>query len=102
MQLRLTAIPVADSGASPISQTISVKIAHSIVYVGTSGSVLEFFDGNTGTPNVTIAGSNTNFGSLFAGGVAVDGNDTLFTFAEFSNLVEAFPALTNGTLPLPR
>jgi hypothetical protein len=62
LTVQLTA-PAGGGGALPSvnPRKVPVTIAHGIVYVSTlsPAQLLEYFDGNTSTPSVTIAGSNT-------------------------------------------
>jgi len=98
--LTVTATAV-DQGANPAtlplttSLAVPLRLAHSVLYVSTQSSdaVEEFYDGNTGSPNVTITSGLHN-----PEGVAVDANGTLYVanYANYGTVTE-YPA--GSTLP---
>jgi hypothetical protein len=92
--LKISVVPFAQSGGATIVKTIPVTIAHSVLYVGLGSSIDEFFDGNTGTPNETISGSNPDFDVV--AGVAVDKNDTLYAASEENSTFLGFASGTFG------
>lgn len=76
VNLSLTIAPPTDSGASPLDVTIPVAIAHSAVYVATSGAIDVYYDGNTGSaPNLTLIDPK-RFGNIHQ--ITVDPNGTLY------------------------
>jgi hypothetical protein len=77
VNLSITVTPANQTGASQISLTVPVAIAHSAVYVGLNGNAINvYYDGNTSTPSLSISGSNTNFNA--ASQLTLDGNGTLY------------------------
>jgi hypothetical protein len=99
-RLRIAAVPAAQSGGATLVQTVPVAVAHSAIYVSIdtapTGQVLGFYDGNTGTPNVTIAGANTGLDEASA--VAIDGNGTLYVSNDSPASIREFPAGANGNV----
>jgi hypothetical protein len=86
VNLSVTVTPPADSGASPMSVTVPVAIAHSAVYVGfDTGSLFDeigvYYDGNTTTPNLLISGKISRLEDVDQ--LTVDNNGTLYVTTEF-------------------
>jgi hypothetical protein len=92
-QLQLDAVPDAQSGAATIRRTIPVTIAHAALYVASNNSVNVFYDGNTGTPNVTI----TSAAFSYVAGIAIDANGTLYVANASGNSIAGFAAGTSGS-----
>jgi hypothetical protein len=91
LTVRATAV---DQGANPAtlplttSLAVPLHLAHSVLYVSTLDSVVvELYDGNTGSPNVTI----TN-GINLPRGVAVNANGTLYVANSNVQNVTEYPA----------
>lgn len=97
VNLSLTATPAA-GGGPPISATVTVTIAHGAVYVAlAANAVAVYYDGNTTTANLTLAGANTTFSNLAA--LTVDGSGTLFvTDSRANGALLAFPPGATGNV----
>jgi hypothetical protein len=94
--LDVTVTPSAQSGGSTLSAKIPVVLAHSAVYLGGSGLVQVYYDGNTSVPNVAITGSNTGF-STGLSNLEVDGRGTLYvTTGGAPGTILEFPAGASG------
>jgi hypothetical protein len=92
-----TATPAAESGASTLSRAVPVTIAHSTIYVATSNNdILTFVDGNAGTPNGVIAGTNTSINT--PGHICINAAGTIYVSSYHGNAVLAFAPGASGNV----
>jgi hypothetical protein len=103
VNLSVSVTPPADSGASKMSITVPVAIAHSAVYAALSTNVINvYYDGNaTTSPNLSIFGPQTQLDDIEQ--LTVDANSNLYATNEFvsgnspGSILE-FPAGSTGNV----
>jgi hypothetical protein len=97
VSLRLSAAPTASSGGTTLVQSVPVTIAHSVLYVASSGiSIL--YDGRIGTPNAVIAGAATMLSGGVQGICHDPGNNAIYATVASGTGIYGFAADARGNV----
>jgi hypothetical protein len=95
VNLAIGATPAA-GGGSAVFLTVPLTIAHSVVCVGGTSAIEEFYDGNTSRASITISGASTGLNSVL--GLGIDRNGTIYAANQLASSIGEFAAGANGNV----